>query len=137
MGVDRLNEQQDDQERLGILDWLTPITTSRYNYFFQTPEMTSFKYKPIGLEGPAFRLLQLLKGNDDPIQGRLFESKLSPLEYVRDYAALSYTWGNEFRPCEIMINESKMAVTKNAYLALRDLRYKEKDRILWIDALCP
>ncbi|KAH7306078.1 ankyrin repeat-containing domain protein [Rhexocercosporidium sp. MPI-PUGE-AT-0058] len=29
-----------------------------------------------------------------------------------------------------------MAVTKNAYLALRDLRYKEQDRVLWIDALC-
>jgi len=29
-----------------------------------------------------------------------------------------------------------MAVTKNVYLALRDLRYKEEDRVLWIDALC-
>jgi len=137
--VDRLNERQDDQERLGILDWLTPITTSRYNYFFQTPEMTSFKYKPIGLEGPAFRLLRLLKGDDDLIQGQLFDSKLPPpasLEYVRDYAALSYTWGSKSRPCEIMINGSKMTVTKNAYLALRDLRYQGKDRVLWIDALC-
>jgi ankyrin repeat protein len=35
-----------------------------------------------------------------------------------------------------MINGSKMTVTKNVYLALRDLRYKEKDRVLWIDALC-
>jgi len=35
-----------------------------------------------------------------------------------------------------MINESKTTVTKNAYLALRDLRYQEKDRFLWIDALC-
>jgi hypothetical protein len=139
MGVDRLNERQDDQERLGIPDWVTPITTSRYNYFFQTPEITSFKYKPISLEGPAFRLLRLLKGDDDLIQGQLFDSKLPSLaspEYVRDYAALSYTWGSESRPCEIMINGSKMTVTKNVYLALRDLRYPEKDRILWIDALC-
>ena len=99
--------------------------------------MTSFKYKPIGLEGPAFRLLRLLKGNDDdPIQVQLFESKLPQQEDVRDYAALSYTWGSKFRPCEIMVNGSKMTVTKNAYLALRDLRYREKDRILWIDALC-
>ena len=85
--------------------------------------MTSFKYKPIGLEGPAFRLLRLLKGDDDPIQGQLFESKLPPPEYVGDYAALSYTWGSKSRPCEITINGSKMAITKNAYLALRDLRY--------------
>jgi hypothetical protein len=139
MGVDRLNERQDDQERLGILGWLTPITDSRCNYPFQTP-ITSFKYKPIGFEGPAFRLLRLLKGDDDDfIQGQLFDSKLpppAPPEYVRDYAAVSYTWGSESRPCEIMINGNKMAVTKNAYLALRDLRYQEKDRILWIDALC-
>jgi hypothetical protein len=111
-------------------------TTSRYNYFFQILEMTSFKYKPISLEGPAFRLLRLLKGDNDPIQGQLFESKLPPLEYVRDYIALSYTWGSKSRPYEIMINGSKMTVTKNAYLALRDLRYQENDPILWIDALC-
>jgi Heterokaryon incompatibility protein (HET) len=96
--------------------------------------MTTFKYKPIGLEGHAFRLLRLLKGDDDLIQCELFESKLAPPEY--DYAALSYTWGSESRPCEIMINGSKMTVTKNAYLALRDLRSQEEDRILWIDALC-
>jgi ankyrin repeat protein len=29
-----------------------------------------------------------------------------------------------------------MTVTKSVYLALRDLRYQEKDRVLWIDALC-
>ncbi|KAH8693477.1 heterokaryon incompatibility protein-domain-containing protein [Phaeosphaeriaceae sp. PMI808] len=98
--------------------------------------MTSFKYEPISLAGPAFRLLRLLKGDDDPIQCQLFESKLASPEHVRDYAALSYTWGSTSRPCDIVINGSKAPVTKNAYLALRDLRYKEKDRILWIDVLC-
>ncbi|KAH8726097.1 heterokaryon incompatibility protein-domain-containing protein, partial [Phaeosphaeriaceae sp. PMI808] len=98
--------------------------------------MTSFKYEPIGLAGPAFRLLRLLKGDDDPIQCQLFESKLPSPEYVRDYAALSYTWGGTSRPCNIVINGSNMMVTKNAYLALQDLRYKEKDRDLWVDALC-
>lgn len=98
--------------------------------------MTSFKYEPISLEGPAFRLLRLLKGTNEPIQGQLFESKLPSLDDARDYAALSYTWGSQSRPCEIMINGCILAVTKNAYLALRDLRYHDKDRILWIDALC-
>ena len=98
--------------------------------------MTEFKYERISLKGPAFRLLRLLKGNSDSIQCELFESKLPPLEDIRDYAALSYIWGSESRPCEITINESRMEVTKNVYLALRDLRYQEKDQILWIDALC-
>jgi hypothetical protein len=98
--------------------------------------MTEFKYERISLKGPAFRLLRLLKGDSESIQCELFESKLPPQEDTRDYAALSYTWGSESRPCEITINRSRMEVTKNAYLALRDLRSQEKDRILWIDALC-
>jgi hypothetical protein len=61
--------------------------------------MTSFKYKPIGLERTAFRLLK--GNNDDPIQCQLFESNFAPPEYVGDYAALSNTWGRESRP---MIN---------------------------------
>jgi hypothetical protein len=88
--------------------------------------MTDFEYKPISLEGLAFRLLRLLKGNsDDPIQCQLFESKLALPEHttassenIRDYAAVSYTWGKNSRPCNIIIDGSNMAVTKNAYLAL-------------------
>jgi hypothetical protein len=104
-----------------------------------------FEYKPISLEGPAFRLLRLLKGkgNSDPIQCQLFESKLALPEHttalsenIRDYAAVSYTWGSNSRPCKIIVNGSNMAVTKNAYLALRDLRDQEQDQILWVDALC-
>jgi ankyrin repeat protein len=33
--------------------------------------MTSFEYKPIGIKGPAFRLLQLLKDMEDSIQCEL------------------------------------------------------------------
>jgi len=96
--------------------------------------MTNYNYKPIG---PGFvRLLRLLKGDDDSIKCQLFEQKLASLEHIKDYAALSYTWGSTSRPCDIMINERKTTVTKNVYLALQDLRSREKDQVLWIDALC-
>ncbi|KIM96073.1 hypothetical protein OIDMADRAFT_132811, partial [Oidiodendron maius Zn] len=98
--------------------------------------MTNFEYKPIILEGPAFRLLRVLKGrDDDPIQCQLFESKIPSSEDISNYAALSYTWGSTSRPCDIIINDSRMTVTKSVYLALRNLRYREKDRVLWVDAL--
>ena len=98
--------------------------------------MTSFEYKPISLKGPAFRLLRVLKGrDDDPLRCQLFESKIPSSEDISDYAALSYTWGSTSRPCDIIINDCKMTVTKNVYLALRDLRYREKDRVLWVDAI--
>lgn len=98
--------------------------------------MTSFQYRPIGLAAPSFRLLRLLKGDDDPVECQLFESGLTSSEHVPSYAALSYTWGSSIRPCDIMINGFQMPVTKNAYLTLRDLRCNEKDRVLWINALC-
>ncbi|KAH8800858.1 heterokaryon incompatibility protein-domain-containing protein [Xylogone sp. PMI_703] len=97
--------------------------------------MTNFEYKPLILEG-AFRLIRVLKGcDDDPIRCQIFESKIPSSEDIGNYAALSYTWGSTLKPCNIIINDSKMTVTKNVYLALRDLRYREKDRVLWVDAL--
>jgi ankyrin repeat protein len=98
--------------------------------------MTNFEYKPISLERAAFRLLRVFKGlDDDPIQCQLFESKIPSSKDVSNYEALSYTWGGTSRPCDLIVNHSKMAITKNAYLALRDLRYREKDRVLWVDAI--
>ena len=57
--------------------------------------MESFKYNAIDLEGSAFRLIRLLKGNDDFIQCHLFDAWLHQRESSMDYAALSYTWGDE------------------------------------------
>jgi hypothetical protein len=47
-------------------------------------DMISFKYKPIGLEGLAFRLLRLHKGNNDLIQCQ-FLSQSSPYQNVQLY----------------------------------------------------
>jgi hypothetical protein len=97
--------------------------------------MSSFHYeKELGLG--EFRLLRLLKGAQDPIQCELLTSKLASPEDIQDYAALSYTWGIGITPCDIIMNATKKEVTINLYLALRDLRLQEEDRILWIDALC-
>jgi hypothetical protein len=83
-----------------------------------------FKYDRVGLKGSDFRLLRLLKGDDDLIQCELLKSKLDSPEEYGAYAAVSYTWGNISIPCQIEINGKIMAITKNAYLALRDLRYR-------------
>ena len=98
--------------------------------------MTSFEHVPLSPNRHAFRLLRLVKGGEDLIQCQLLESTLATPEDVRDYEALSYVWGSVSRPCEIKINGWKITVTKTVYLALRDLRYQEEDRFLWIDALC-
>ncbi|KAF8859326.1 heterokaryon incompatibility, partial [Acephala macrosclerotiorum] len=52
------------------------------------------------------------------------------------YEALSYVWGESDPPCWILCNGQRKSVTPNLGAALRRLRYKEKWRLVWIDAIC-
>ncbi|KAI0977567.1 heterokaryon incompatibility protein-domain-containing protein [Xylaria arbuscula] len=52
------------------------------------------------------------------------------------YEALSYAWG-EHRPYStIYVNGIRHTVSGNLESALRHLRYRDKSRTLWVDALC-
>lgn len=83
--------------------------------------MSSFKYEEE--LGPGdFRLLRLHKGSQDPLRCEHIKSKLDLPEDAQEYTVLSYTWGSGGMPCDIIMNGMKIEVTKNAYLALRDLR---------------
>ncbi|KAJ9633664.1 hypothetical protein H2199_009292 [Coniosporium tulheliwenetii] len=104
---------------------------------FKPVELAVYKYTPIDLEGPAFRLIRLLRGRStDGIQCELFEAWLHEAGGVIPYEALSYTWGNMGITAEITINNCIMGITENLHLALQHLRYEYADRILWVDAIC-
>jgi len=99
--------------------------------------MAVYKYRPIDLDGPAVRLLRLIRGNlTDDIQCDVFEGWLNQLEGGIPYEALSYTWGSTEKAAKITVSGSTMHVTENLYVALQNLRFKDEDRILWIDAIC-
>lgn len=101
--------------------------------------MSSYNYQPIDPNTNTIRLLRLFQGrryyNDELICGELFEAEI-PHDRDDTYEALSYTWGDPTRTKTITINDQKVAVTTNLYDALLHLRNPEKDRILWVDALC-
>jgi len=97
--------------------------------------MDVFKYEPIDLEWPAFRLLRLLKGTGPDIECELFQAWLHGDSAI-SYEALSYTWGGTELSEHIKTNERSLDVTVNLYLALQHLRYQNLDRILWVDAIC-
>jgi hypothetical protein len=55
------------------------------------------------------------------------------------FEALSYTWGDEcrLRPIPIQgVKRQVVHITENLEAALRHLRYTNRIRLLWIDALC-
>ena len=96
-----------------------------------------YKYNPIDLEGPAIRLVRLLKGNfTDGILCELFDAWLHQAEGGIPYEALSYTWGSTEKTAKITMNGFTMGVTENLYVALQHLRLDDSDRILWVDAIC-
>ena len=61
---------------------------------------------------------------------------LTTLTTPVSYEALSYTWGIQYSSCKLLVNRGELAITANLETALRHLRRQDKDRILWIDAIC-
>jgi hypothetical protein len=80
------------------------------------------------------RLLHIEAGSDDsPIVAKLVTTEL---ESAPSYEGLSYTWGVVEFTSEITCDGSHLRVTQNLYDALKYLRRPDKERILWIDAIC-
>lgn len=62
--------------------------------------------------------------------------ELQSLKRNPTYEALSYVWGNSLRLKRIDISGHAFYVNENLEVALRNLRFQRKPRILWIDAIC-
>ena len=91
----------------------------------------------LDLDRPSVRLLQLLRGDEtDDIQCNIWEARIDQSEGGLSYDALSYTWGSMALNEQITVDGSTMRVTSNLFDALKHLRLDNKDRILWIDAIC-
>ncbi|RII22538.1 hypothetical protein CUC08_Gglean013452 [Alternaria sp. MG1] len=91
-------------------------------------------YSSIDSENRDIRLLELCPAlYDDTIQLRLRPKKANE---KTDYEALSYTWGTTTSPREALLSGTPISVTESLDLCLRRLRYADRSRILWVDALC-
>jgi len=104
-----------------------------------------YQYKSLDQESKEIRLMTLKAGSTcDPI----FVT-LENVPFVTDgiqqqlsqFEALSYTWGSPENPVRITISSKKsgtgsLSITQNLAEALPFLRHHDKDRLLWIDAIC-
>lgn len=95
-----------------------------------------YQYNRIDLATDAIRLLRLLRGNQgEPIKCEIFETYLHEVVGI-PYEALSYVWGTRQSEEMIWLEGYPFEVTKNLYEALVHLRRADKDRVIWIDAIC-
>jgi ankyrin repeat protein len=76
-----------------------------------------------------------MKYQGPEIECQLFEQSLSNSEHI-SYEALSYVWGSsELVEC-IILDRKQFWITDNLYSALQRLQMRDRDRYLWIDAIC-
>jgi hypothetical protein len=52
------------------------------------------------------------------------------------YEAISYCWGDPKDKSIVTCNGHTLPVPRNLEVALRNMRYQDKPRVLWADAIC-
>jgi hypothetical protein len=103
-------------------------------------ERDEFQYTHLLSKAGEIRLFSLRPGKwDDDIEIRFSHSML--FQDGTNYDALSYAWGNAKPKKHIMVETHQglkqwKHVTQNLEAALRHLRHRQQERMLWVDALC-
>lgn len=73
---------------------------------------------------------------NDAFDRSLYQPPKSAIVFGQKYEALSYTWGSEGHGDFIYSGTSRLSVRTNLASALRHLRYEDRERTMWIDAVC-
>ena len=98
-----------------------------------------YQYQALDAEAENIRLLYLLPAETSAdIRVDLVHTRLTK-EDVPKYEALSYAWGERDTTEVIYVGQNgddTIAVTRSLYQALPYLRYTDKPRVLWVDAIC-
>lgn len=90
--------------------------------------------KPLRSDIGEIRILRVLPGNSE--EAISCELNLINLHDGVDFEALSYVWGTDISTTPVYVDGEAIQVTSNLYRALRTLRYPDKSRPLWVDAVC-
>lgn len=102
------------------------------------PLTLPFKYHDLQSK-ESIRLLRILPGAEaDHVECKLIpEIPLNDLQNLSaGFDALSYTWGKQSPLFEITLDGLAFRVGPNLHAALKVVRYTDKPRLVWIDAIC-
>lgn len=99
--------------------------------------MASQIYQKLCGENFEIRLLTILPSAhfSAPIECQIHATTLAQSPPPK-YRALSYVWGDPNDRVEISLNDVSRQATVNLASALRYIRDKEEEVVLWADAIC-
>jgi hypothetical protein len=92
-------------------------------------------YSELDASNNQIRLLLVQPSKDAEAQIRC-HLKLVSLDDKPEFEAVSYAWGDPELIKPVLLDEREIEVTLGAWTALRALRYDDRVRVLWIDAIC-
>jgi hypothetical protein len=98
-----------------------------------------YQYSTLNEDAQEIRVLTLLPSAFSSEVRVLLNIVPFSKEYPAKFEALSYTWGSQDDPADIFVGESgsdAISVTQNLSEASPYLRYRDKVRAIWIDAIC-
>jgi hypothetical protein len=105
----------------------------------KSPERTTYLYDSFDDEKKQVRLLTLLPGSRSAVLRVLLNIVPFNTKEPPNYEALSYAWGSSDNPVYLTVGETgndTIAVTQNLAVTLPYLRFQDRPRVLWIDAIC-
>ena len=81
----------------------------------------------------SFRIVELLPGRE----GNRISCRLHPVDWSEavEFEAISYSWGDPNATGPVECDGKQIVVTENLHVALTHLRYSDRSRMLWVDAL--
>lgn len=89
-------------------------------------------YKP--LKDGEIRLLILLPSqHEDKVRCTL---RHVLVDANPDFETISYAWGDPTNTTTVELEGRDFMVTHNLYLALKNLRHEDEERVIWADAIC-
>ena len=92
-----------------------------------------YEYEPLNSK-VTFRILELLPGNeDDPVSYRLHAANWDP---PPPYEAISYAWGDVNDTTLSFCHDLPLFITRSLKDGLVAMRFKDRSRLLWADAIC-
>jgi len=93
-------------------------------------------YRPLDHSRNEIRLLKVRPGLRDDAICCSFEYAILSQEFPPPYETISYVWGDALLRGSVYLHDQPTDVPLSTDIVLRRMRYTDRERILWIDAIC-
>jgi hypothetical protein len=124
-------------KRRPMLGLESPITSTSFLSLPTSPTGSSVlghnSYQYLRLGDMEFRLIRILPERMSKLKCEIVHRSL---EDPPDYVAISYAWGDGVDTKLLVLQGATIPVAANLYDALKAIRQKKTEALVWVDALC-